>query len=217
MDHVGDVVALLDELAVPACHLVGASFGAGVAVETALTRPDRVRSLLLAPPGGSLLAELTPALRSFFAAENDALALGDLGAAVDANVDTWVVGAGREEAAVTPGVVAAVRVMQRRAFDIAADWGPVDTVELDPPALERLDRLTAPILVVVGGHDLDTTHDAADRVIAGATSGRPSTGTTSLTSPPWNALQSSSDSCSTGRTRRSSSSPGDEPRRPAES
>ena len=134
--------------------------------------PTGCARLLLAPPGGSLLAELTPALRSFFAAENDALALGDLGAAVDANVDTWVVGAGREEAAVTPGVVAAVRVMQRRAFDIAADWGPVDTVELDPPALERLDRLTAPILVVVGGHDLDTTHDAADRVIAGATSGR---------------------------------------------
>jgi 3-oxoadipate enol-lactonase len=172
LDHVGDVVALLDELDVPRCDLVGASFGAGVAVETALTRPDRVRSLLLAPPGGSLLAELTPALRTFIAAENEALARGDLDAAVDANVETWVVGAGRDEAAVAPDVLAAVRVMQRRAFDIADAWGDVGAVELDPPALERLPQLTAPVLVLVGGHDLDTTHDAAARVAAGAVEAR---------------------------------------------
>jgi pimeloyl-ACP methyl ester carboxylesterase len=172
VDHVADVVAVLVHLGIPHCHLVGASFGAGVAVETALAHADRVRSLLLCPPGGSLLAELTPALRSFFAAENEALARGDLDAAVEANIDTWVVGAGRVESALQPGMPAAVRVMQRRAFDIADEWEETDSVELDPPALERLPQLTAPVLVLVGGHDLDTTHDAAQRVVAGARDSR---------------------------------------------
>ncbi|HET6967688.1 MAG TPA: GNAT family N-acetyltransferase, partial [Ornithinibacter sp.] len=69
LDHVADVLEVLDELGVGACHLVGSSFGAGVAVEVALTRPDRVVSLVLAPPGGSLLTEATPDLRAFFTAE----------------------------------------------------------------------------------------------------------------------------------------------------
>lgn len=172
VDHVADVVEVLDRLGLPRCHLVGASFGAGVSVETAFTHPARVRSLLLCPPGGSLLAELTPALRSFFAAENEALGRGDLDAAVEANVGTWVVGPGRAETALDPGVPAAVRVMQRRAFDIGDEWGEADTVELDPPPLERLPQLTAPVLVLVGGHDLDTTRDAAARIVAGATGSR---------------------------------------------
>ena len=46
------------------------------------------------------------------------MARGDLDAAVEANVDTWVVGEGRTVADVDPAVTASVRVMQRRAFDI---------------------------------------------------------------------------------------------------
>ena len=41
---------------------MGSSFGAGVAVEVALSRPAGVRSLLLAPHGGSMLTERTPAI-----------------------------------------------------------------------------------------------------------------------------------------------------------
>ena len=63
LDPVADVLDTLDHLGVTSCHLVGSSLGAGVAVEVALTRPDAVRSLLLAPPGGSLLTERTPAVR----------------------------------------------------------------------------------------------------------------------------------------------------------
>jgi pimeloyl-ACP methyl ester carboxylesterase len=127
-----------------------------------------VESLLLCPPGGSLLAELTADLQAFFDAERAAVAREDLDGAVAANVASWVVGPGREEADVDPSVVAAVQRMQRNAFEIAAAWGDVDQAELDPPALERLAELDLPVLVLVGGHDLDTTLDAADRVCAGA-------------------------------------------------
>ena len=163
------MLATLDHLGVTSCHLVGSSFGAGVAVEVALTRPDAVRSLLLAPPGGSLLTERTPAFAAFAAAENEAMARGDLDAAVEADIEAWVVGEGRSLDDVDPAVTASVRVMQRRAFDIDAAWADpdLDEVELDPPAVERFAEVTAPVLLVVGGHDLDTVRLAADRLEAG--------------------------------------------------
>ena len=168
LDHVADVLATLDLLGIDACHLVGASFGAGVAVEVALTRPDLARSLVLAPPGGSLLVEATPDLREFFAAEREALERGDLDAAVEADVATWVVGRGRGTTDVDAGVAASVRVMQRRAFELTDDWDDVDEVELDPAAVERLGDLAPHVLLVVGGHDLDATHLAAAHVEATA-------------------------------------------------
>lgn len=168
VDHVADVAGTLEHLGITRCHLVGSSLGSGVVTEVALTHPYLVESLLLCPPGGSLLAELTADLQAFFDAERAALARDDLDGAVAANVASWVVGPGREVAEVDPSVVAAVRRMQRNAFEIAAAWGDVDQVELDPPALERLAELDLPVLVLVGGHDLDTTLDAADRVCAGA-------------------------------------------------
>jgi 3-oxoadipate enol-lactonase len=168
VDPVADVIATMEYLGVASCHLVGSSLGAGVALKVALTRPGLVRSLLLAPPGGSLLTERSPALAAFAAAENAALERGDLDAAVEANIDAWVVGQGRTLDAVDPAVPASVRVMQRRAFEIDASWDNPDLewVELDPPAAERYANIVAPVLLVVGGHDLEPVHRAADSIQA---------------------------------------------------
>ncbi len=174
VDPVTDVLDTLDHLGVPVCHLVASSLGAGVAVEVALTRPDAVRSLLLAPPGGSLLTERTAAFAAFAAAENEAMGRGDLDAAVEADILTWVVGEGRTLADVAPEIVTAVRTMQRRAFEIDAAWADpdLDEVELDPSAVERLGDVGAPVLLVVGRHDLDIVHLAADALEAGLRSVR---------------------------------------------
>lgn len=162
-----DVLGLLDELGVDRCDVVAASMGSGVAVEAALTAPDRVRSLVLAPPGGSLLAVRTPDLAAFGQAEDAALAAGDLDAAVAVNVDTWVVGPRRDADAVDPGVRDAVARMQRRAFEVGAAFDDVEEDELDPPALDRLAEVRAPVLVLLGGFDLETTRDATERLVAG--------------------------------------------------
>lgn len=161
--HHTDVVEALKHLGVARCHLVGSSFGAGVATEVALTRPDLVQSLLLCPPGGSLLATMTPDFRHFLDTEEKALSEGDLDGAVEANLDAWVVGPGRTESDLDATVLAAVRTMQRRAFEVTADWKDVEEVELDPPALDRLPDLQAPTLLLIGGHDLETSQDAARR------------------------------------------------------
>jgi 3-oxoadipate enol-lactonase len=172
LSHPGDVLDVLSGMGVDRCHLVGASFGAGVAVELALTRPSAVGSLLLAAPGGSLLAEMTPDWQAFLDAERTALERGDLDAAVEANLSWWVEGTRRSADQVDPSVRERVRRMQRRAFEVTADWDDVEEQELDPPALDRLSEIEVPVLVLVGELDLDTVHDAAGRVVAGIAGAR---------------------------------------------
>jgi pimeloyl-ACP methyl ester carboxylesterase len=167
LSEVADVLATMDEARMGRVHLVGASLGAGIAVEVALTAPERVASLCLCPPGGSLLTTRTDDLVTFAQDENKALEAADLDAAVEANIRAWVVGPGRTETDVDPGVMAAVRRMQRRAFEIGAILGDVERVEMTPPAVERLEEITAPTLILLGGHDLETTKDAADHLTVG--------------------------------------------------
>lgn len=169
-----DVLGALADIGVGRCHLAGASFGAGVAVEVALTEPSVVASLLLAPPAGSLFAEVTPDLRTFFDAERAAMNHGDLDAAVEANLSCWVEGPCRSAGQVDPAVRELVARMQRRAFEVMADWDDVEEkeLELEPPALDRLGEIAVPVLVLVGGLDLDAVRSAAARVVAGIADAR---------------------------------------------
>lgn len=136
-----------------------------------MTAPEKVGSLLLSAPGGSLIAEVTPDLRAFIDAERSALARGDLDGAVEANIAWWVDGPHRDAGAVNPTVRDLVRQLQRRAFEVTTGWDDVEEWQLDPPALDRLREIRVPTLVLVGAMDLEAIHDAARRVadgIAGA-------------------------------------------------
>lgn len=170
-----DVRATLAELGIDRAHLVGCSYGAGVCVELALEHPDLAASLLLAAPGGSLLTERTDDFAAFLAAEDDALARGDLDAATEANVVHWVDGPHRGPDVVAPEVREAVRQMQRLAFDITHDW-PDETWEaedeLDPEPPDWLGDITAPLLVLCGELDMDIVRAAADLLTAQVLSSR---------------------------------------------
>lgn len=165
-----DVLATLDALGIERAHLIGCSFGAGVAAEIAVERPGLVATLALVAPGGALLTDRTDDLLAFFAAEEAALEAGDLEAAVDANVRAWVDGPHRGPEIVPAKTREAVRSMQRLAFEITADWPDSvwedDADELDPPLTERLHEIVAPTLVVVGEQDMDAVRRAADHVLA---------------------------------------------------
>ena len=166
-----DVLSVLDAEDIERCHLVGASYGAGVAVEVALMRPAAAASLLLIGPGGSLIPEATGDLRAFAGEENSALEAGDLDAAVGANVRWWVDGPGQAAARVPAEVRDLVGRMQRRAFELTHDWDDVEESELAPPALERLLEIDVPTLVLLGDLDMDAIRQAAERLardVAGA-------------------------------------------------
>lgn len=162
-----DVIATLDELRLNDCDLVGASLGAGVAVEVALTRPDLVASLLLAAPGGSLIPEMTPDLEAFITAERAAMADDDLDAAVEANLQWWVDGPVRGRGDALSSARQRVAAMQRRAFELTADWDELEEDEMDPPPFERLTEVTAPTLVLHGGLDLEAIARATALVVDG--------------------------------------------------
>ncbi len=161
--HHADVLATMDSLDIQHAHVVGASMGAGVAVELALAAPDRVVSLLLVGPGGSLIEHPSEWLSAAWRAEVDALDVGDTDAAVEVNLRAWVDGPAREAREVDPDVRAFVGEMQRRIFEVTADWDDVEEDELDPAAVDRLADIAAPTLVLVGDGDVDTILEVAER------------------------------------------------------
>jgi pimeloyl-ACP methyl ester carboxylesterase len=160
-----DLLALLDELLLSRAHVVGASMGAGIAVEAALARPAMIDSLVLVSPGGALFGESPSELRPIWAAEVDALDRGDIDGAVEVNLRAWVDGPVRRADEVDPGVRAFVGTMQREAFELPEwDQDAAPEHELSPPATARLAELACPILVVVGDADQPSIRTAAERI-----------------------------------------------------
>jgi pimeloyl-ACP methyl ester carboxylesterase len=171
--HHTDLLGLLDELLVTRAHVVGASMGAGIAVEAALARPGAVASLVLVAPGGALLDGTPPSFRPIWAAEVEALDAGDLDRAVEINLRAWVDGPARLPEAVDPAVRSFVGTMQREAFELP-EWDPeaAPEHELSPSAALRLGELTCPVLVVVGDADDPAIVDVATRIAAEAARAR---------------------------------------------
>lgn len=150
---VDDLRGLLDEEGMERAALVGLSGGAATALDFALAEPGRVRGLVLAAPaiGGLEWSEEV----QWFGAEEDALLdAGDLDAAVELNLRMWVDGPRRDPEAVDPGVRARVGEMQRRAFEVQLASEPGEHRRLRPPAVERLEEVAAPTLVLVGDADV---------------------------------------------------------------
>jgi len=169
LDPVADLHTTMAEVGIGSCHLIGASFGAGVAVEYALAHPAQVHSLLLVTPGGSLIDDVTPDLEAFISAEDAAMERGDLDAAAEANVRWWVDGPHRGPDVVDAGVRALVHQMQRRAFELSQNWDDIDEHEPDPPALHRLSEIAVPTTVLTGALDISAIAIAAHAVTTGIT------------------------------------------------
>lgn len=165
--HHSDLLELLDELGMGRATLIGASIGAGIAVEAAIARPRAVGALFLAAPGGALLGDASESLRSVWHDEIAALDKGDLDEAVDINLRAWLAGPSRSVEDVDPAVRELVRRMQHDAFELPEwDQDAAPESELTPPAAARLSEIACPTLVLVGELDQPATLEAAKRVAA---------------------------------------------------
>ncbi|WP_329621594.1 alpha/beta hydrolase [Streptomyces sp. NBC_01255] len=153
--HAEDVRDLLDHLGADRAALVGSSFGGVVALEFAARHPRRVTALALLGSGSPCMVP-SEELRAWGGREDALLEAGDLDAAVELNVDTWL-GPEADETA-----RALVREMQRRAFDVQlaapAEFRPVD-LEV---TREELARIEVPALVASGAHDVPDFRAVAD-------------------------------------------------------
>ncbi len=145
--HADDLWAVVDHLGVDSAVLVGLSMGGRIVVDAAVTAPERVRALV------TLDAVLD-------GVDWDADALDSIIAAGQTARDDLE--AGRRLWLAHPFFVPARRdpKVAARLDEIVGDWRgypwtvPDPGVAIDPPAIEVLDRITAPTTVVVGELDV---------------------------------------------------------------
>jgi 3-oxoadipate enol-lactonase len=160
-DDAADVLAVMDSLGLASAAVVASSGSGPVAAELAARWPARVAALMLvcsALPGWPKSPE-----RATFAEQEDALlAAGDIEAATELNVKTWVGPAAGDAARLL------VRDMQRHIFEVQL------AAAEEPPPVEvpwKFSAITARTTIVSGDLDLPDFTDVGDelaRRIAGA-------------------------------------------------
>lgn len=148
---VTDLAAVLDALTIERAILVGLSAGSRIALDFALAHPDRVRALVLAAPGIS--GYVPEELPEFFTPLIAALQAGNIEEANELLL----------QAPITQVPDSVRPLVEQMVRDNARLWSVPQDLMLQPeaPAIERLHELTIPVLVLVGGRDLDAVKDQA--------------------------------------------------------
>ena len=162
--NAGDLLDLLEQQNVRKASLVGVSMGGRVALEVAIARPELVEALVLV--GAGLPGhEWSAAMKAADEAEMAALTGGDLDAAVEVILRTWVDGPRRRPDEVDSEVRARVAEMQKRAYELQIPvWETAEEEPLVVDLAERIGEVGAPTLVLVGEEDVPDMHEIADRL-----------------------------------------------------
>jgi pimeloyl-ACP methyl ester carboxylesterase len=157
-----DLIEALEAQGMERAALVGVSLGGRVALEVALARPELVSALVLVAPGlpGH---EWSQEMRDAWAEEEAEFEAGDLDAAVEASLRTWVDGPRRTPEDVDPQVRARVGEMQRRAYELAVGVEDEEELLVDDLA-QKLGEIQVPTLVLVGEEDQPDMHAIAERL-----------------------------------------------------
>jgi pimeloyl-ACP methyl ester carboxylesterase len=161
----GAVRDAMDAEGIDRAAVVGVSIGGNTALELALESPERVTTLVLVG-AGLPDHDWSEEVRSFFAAEEEALERGDLDAAVDVNLRMWLAGPRRSLEDIDLAQRELVGEMQKQAFKQQKGHDDVRMLRLDPPESERLAEVKVPTLIVTGDEDVADIHRIADRLSA---------------------------------------------------
>lgn len=163
-----DLAAVMDSIGARSATLVGCSVGAGVALDFAIERPQRVDKLVLVgttPAGFEGVGD--PFLEEALTLIDAAVERGDLESAGMIGARLWVDGKRAEGA--SPQWLRDKVVKWSVPINRVEDWG--ESIQLDPLAFGRLAEIIAPTLVIVGMDDADVIREgcqATARGIAGA-------------------------------------------------
>ncbi len=151
--HHRDLEALLSYLNISSAALIGCSKGGGVCASLAVDRPELVSALVMVcsdPPGFD--PDPAPAEPPQWEELVAAFKAGDLERSNELELQIWVDGRGRTPEQVDPALREQVREMN--AIVLRNDKRGLGSEEQQqPPALERLDVVTAPVLALLGEYD----------------------------------------------------------------
>ncbi len=161
--HVEDLKALMESLGIDKAHLIGQSYGGEVALDFAIAHPESTLSLIGSSPGiggteeMAYTAEEQAAVDQFNAALEAALAKEDWQAAAEALL-------------LLPEFTTAAKhpTAGARLVEMVKDFEWWQMFREDPlvapetPAVEQLDKVTAPTLVIVGELGASTDLARAD-------------------------------------------------------
>jgi 3-oxoadipate enol-lactonase len=158
-----DVIAVVDALGIGRACLVGNSRGGQIAVDTAVGSPGRIAALVtLAATIGGYEPEPTPEEAALFEEMERLEEAGDPDMVADFDVRFWVDGIGQPADRVPAAIREAVREMDRQVADPSRVHGR--PIRLDPPAGERLDALTMPVLAIAGALDVSDVWATAEHL-----------------------------------------------------
>jgi 3-oxoadipate enol-lactonase len=158
-DH-ADLRGLMDHLEISRAVLVGLSMGGRVAIDMALEEPERVEAVVAVSSGLGgyrFVSDFHIQNRNTMIA---AWKSGDFDALVEAFQRDWTDGPERGPEDVDPKVRERVRAMARNTVESVMEGR-----SLQPPAIERLEELEVPMLVVVGVLDMPGIHEIADLLV----------------------------------------------------
>ena len=149
--RVDDLLAVLDAFGAERAALVGNSQGGQIALDLAVTHPDRVAALVQLASGiGGLEVPMSPRDEAVEERYEEVDQAGDVEALTDFELALWGAGVEQPVERLSPELRAFLRPM----FADANEGRPRGRqVPIDPPAAERLDQLTMPVLFVHGGLD----------------------------------------------------------------
>ncbi len=160
-----DLYGLLEALHIPKAHFVACSIGSQTALDFALEHPEKVASLTLVSPAVSGYPYEGPPpqpVLDLIAARQS----GDLERAAEIQAQLWADGLKRKPGQADAQVHELVREMSLDALNLQANIIRETTFlieePLQPPAMQRLEQVTAPTLAIAGDLDDGTVLEAAD-------------------------------------------------------
>ena len=163
--NLADLTALLDHLHIGQdLILMGCSMGGGLAMDFALEHPGRVKAIIMVGSGPSGLELDVPDPEKFKEAEQ-AYKLGNLDRVAELETQIWFDGTGRTSEQVDPAMRQIILDMNRIALLHDAKKLGKRLPDTGVPAVQRLEGLRTPVLVIVGEYDVRYILAAADYMV----------------------------------------------------
>jgi pimeloyl-ACP methyl ester carboxylesterase len=141
---------------------MGCSMGGGLAIDFALAHPERTKSLILVGSGPAGLELDTNDPEDLFEAAGKAYEANDLDLAAEIETQIWFDGQNRTADDVDPIMRKLAYEMNRLALEHEAKKLGKHIRKEGTPAVERLNELTMPVLIIIGQNDIPYLLAAAD-------------------------------------------------------